>query len=224
MMEQQHTTDELQALKAPMALLRERLHREDIVSLDQIRESIAQLAHRLRPRWWKMVLWLLMATYWPFLLITEGTRSWQQVLLYAFLFLACLQAAYDRYQRRKRFDRLMQDDKDLAKLLGHIERMRKDYSYVYMETPYYWLVPLVPATYLILSEYLTPTGRYVLIGALAVGLIVLFHVINRIFKKHIHLINDITANLNRLYWGNQEELDEALDILHQDSKEGQADT
>lgn len=224
MMEQQHTTDELQALKAPMALLRERLHREDIVSPDQIRESIAQLAHRLRPRWWKMVLWLLMATYWPFLLITEGTRSWQQVLLYAFLFLACLQAAYSRYQRRKRFDRLMQDDKDLAKLLGHIERMRKDYNYDYMETPYYWLVPLVPATYLILSEYLTPTGRYVLIGALAVGLIVLFHVINRIIKKRIHLINDITANLNRLYWGNQEELDEALDILHQDSKEGQADT
>ena len=35
MMEQQHTTDELQALKAPMALLRERLHKEDIVSLDQ---------------------------------------------------------------------------------------------------------------------------------------------------------------------------------------------
>lgn len=223
MMEQQHTTDELQALKAPMALLRERLHKEDIVSLDQIRESIAQLARRLRPGRWQMALWVLIAIYWPSVLIIEGARSWQQVLLFTLLFFICLQTAYNVYQRRRRLDRLMQDNQDLATLLGHIKRMRKDYSYDYMETPYFWLVPLVPATYLIISDYLTPTGRYVLIGALAVGVIVLFLVINRVIKKRVHIINDITANLNRLYWGNQEELDEILDILPQDSKEGQPD-
>ncbi|MBQ8968523.1 MAG: hypothetical protein IJ064_02140 [Bacteroidaceae bacterium] len=201
MMDTRTEKDELQELKAGMAVLKSHLRRVDMMQKERLRASIVQSARELRPSLLLLGIMLVALVALIYSLITE----WQDMTTRQFWVMLAVAVAFSWTVGKFcyvgwLFFRLSRQEATLREMVSIIHRAEK-YRYEITLPEYSWLVPILTTLmiYVLTDEFaLSPFWKTTALVFILLLFIPYFYFSDRTLKEKKRKLTQITADLSEL--------------------------